>query len=341
MIKKHLLIAGLLFFTFLPTPSFSAGLTCGGAMLNPVSDICWSCFFPIRIGSTPIFDTGIPDSMTEGALIGMCPAPPPLFWRIGLNVSYWEPHTIADVVKEPWCMENMGFSIKTPNSMKLGGDDSTNNGQSPQHARGATYNVHWYTYPIFAILDIVDSIACAQESIGLDVAYMTEIDPTWMDEDSAAIMYPEALLFNNPVGSLACSPDAATTLLGTSTALDPLFWCIGSQGLAYPFVGKTSTRQSQIQNAVEILEKFNFKLHRQGFVNETHSGNPANCIATPDVYLPKSRYRYQMTRPVPSPDWCYPYGTTAQRWESGRANVYTSRDNFGFINFRKHSCLLL
>ncbi|MBY7933076.1 conjugal transfer pilus assembly protein TraU [Vibrio furnissii] len=340
MIKKTWLTILTVIISAIPFFSSAAsGITCGSNMVNPVSDMCWSCFFPIRIGSTTIFDTGLPDSQTEGAVVGSCPAPPPVFWRYGVNVSYWEPYTLADVVKEPWCMESMGFSIKAPNAMTLGGDDSYS-GESPQHGKGATYNVHWYKYPIFAILDIVESIACAQDSGGLDVAYMTEIDPTWLDEDSAAVMYPEALLFNNPVGALACAPDALVTLLGTSTAIDPLFWCIGSQGLSYPFVGKTSTRQSPIQNAVEIMEKFNYKLHRQGFVNETHSGNPANCMAAPDVYLPKSRYRYQMTRPTPSPDWCYPYGTTAQRWESGRANAYTSRDNFGFINFRKHSCLL-
>lgn len=320
--------------------SFASGLTCGSTMVNPITDICWACFFPIRIGSTTIFTTGMPDSQTEGSLVGECPAPPPVMWRIGINVSYWEPYTLVDVVKEPWCMESMGFSIKTPNALTLGGSDSVSDG-TPEENSGATYNVHWYKYPLFQLLNIVNSVACAQPSGGLDVMYMTELDPTWMDEDSAAIMFPEAMLFDNPIAALSCAPDAVATLLGTHTAIDPLFWCLGSQGLAYPFVGTTSTRRSQISNAVEVMEKFNFKLHRQGFVNETHSGNPANCEPTPDVFLPKSRYRYQMTRPTPSPDWCYPYGTSTQRWESGRANVFTSRDNFGFVNFRKHSCLLV
>ncbi|NOI26512.1 TraU family protein, partial [Vibrio mediterranei] len=93
--------------------------------------------------------------------------------------------------------------------------------------------------------------------------------------------------------------------------------------------------------AVLLMERFNFKLHRQGMVLETHDPNPANCLAVPDSILPKSRYRYQMSRPTPSPDWCYPYGTSTQRWESGRNNPVTGKDNYGFVTWRKRSCMAL
>ncbi len=342
--SRKLMSVGLLSAaTFLSASSVASGITCNGEMINPITDICWDCFFPIRIGSTTIFSSGIPDETTEGSLVGVCPMELPPFFRIGLNISYWEPHTLADIVKEPYCMYNMGFSVKSVNANELEGTDSYQGlDNPPQVGTGATYEVHWYEFPLFYLLDLAADIACVQtSSTSLDVAYMTEIDPTWLDEDSAAVMFPEELLFNNEFTVAACAADAALTTTGSHTASDSLFWCIGNQGLAYPMVGKTTTVQSKISNAVEILEKFNFKLHRQGFVNETHSGNPANCEEIPDVYLPKKRYRYQMTLPTPSPDWCYPYGTTTQLWEAGRDLPKVSHGNYAFLNWRKRSCLLL
>lgn len=344
MIRRMLLtivMSGALVLSFGQSVN-AAGLTCNSVILNPITDICWSCFFPIRIGSTTVFSTGMPDSETEGSVLGVCPVPGTALVRVGTNLSYWEPYALADVVKEPYCFESMGFSLKTPNSLKLEGKDSDNDGNSPQHGIGRTMEIHWYKYPIFYLLNIVSDIACVDDtSTSLDVAYMTEIDPTWQDGDSAAVLFPEELLFNNQVAALACSVDAIKTMTGAFTAIDSLFWCIGNQGNMYPFVGKTTTNQSGISNAVTLMERFNGKLHRQGFVNETYSGNPANCVAVPAVFLPKSRYRYQMTRPTPSPDWCWPYGTTTQLWEAGRDLPAVSAGNYAFINWRKHSCMFL
>ncbi|MEZ9698831.1 conjugal transfer pilus assembly protein TraU [Vibrio sp. 10N.261.46.E12] len=334
----HLLV--LVSILLLSTPAQAGGVTCSSAgMFNPITDVCWDCIFPIRVGSVPIVQGRYPDEQTEGSPIGFCPAPPPIFQRVGVNISYWEPYSLVDVVKEPYCLESMGMSVGSSNPLKMGGTDTFKGGGKPDR-KGGFYDVHWYKYPIFALLEVLESVVCGTSG-GLDMAYITEIDPLWHQEDTAAILHPEVFLFNNPIAALACIADATKTLLGTSTAIDALFWCQGSQGLVYPFTGQTSERRSGISNAVLLMERFNFKLHRQGVVNETHSGNPANCMATPDPILPKSRYRYQMTRPTPSPDACYPYGTTAIRWEAGRNNPVTGRDNYSFINWRKHSCMAL
>lgn len=339
MLKKYAFIL-IIVISFSNTAK--ATFLCGTVMFNPVSDICWNCFFPIRIGAISMWENGMPDPINEGSLLGYCPMAAPPYYRVGVNVSYWEPVTLTDVVKQPWCMESLGFSINTPNSLQLRGDDSySGSGNSFQSGRGSNYDVHWYHYPIFKILDLVREIACMQEDTEFDVAYMTEIDISWLDsEETSAVLFPEATLFNNVVSDLACTADALVTLTGFSTAIDPLFWCQGGQGSMYPFVGKTTTRQSPLANAVEILQKFNAKLHRQGFVMESHSGNPANCALFPDVYLPKMRYRYQLTRPTPSPEWCYPYGTTTAIWEAGRALPLGAVDNYGFVNYRKHSCVV-
>ena len=335
MIQRLLLLIAL---ASLPSLANAGGITCDkGRMFNPISDVCWGCIFPIKIGNASIAAGQYPDEQGEGSPIGRCPVPPPIFQRIGMNVSYWEPYTLVDVVKEPYCMESLAMSLHTPNPLKLAGTNTHRNDARPAN-HGGFYQVHWYKYPIFAIFGIINDVMCATAG-GLDIAYMTEYDPLWNDEDAGSILHPEIALFNNPIAALSCVPDAVKTLLGNSSAIDALFWCQGSQGLSYPFTGQTSQRKSGLSNAVMLMERFNMKLHRQGFVNETHSGNPANCIASPDLMLPKSRYRWQMSKPTPSPDHCYPYGTPTIQGELGRNNPFTSRDNYGFVTFRKHSCM--
>ncbi|MFA0724414.1 TraU family protein, partial [Vibrio sp. 10N.222.49.E5] len=47
------------------------------------------------------------------------------------------------------------------------------------------------------------------------------------------------------------------------------FWCLGSQGSAYPLTGTTNYRDTPIQAATLLMEKLNYKLHRQGIIWET------------------------------------------------------------------------
>ena len=44
----------------LPGPA-AAGPTCHGRFMNPITDICWSCLFPLTIGSASILSDGQPD----------------------------------------------------------------------------------------------------------------------------------------------------------------------------------------------------------------------------------------------------------------------------------------
>ena len=43
---------------------------CQGKFANPITDICWSCLFPLTLGGTPIMtmgqeDTGNPDGLHQ------------------------------------------------------------------------------------------------------------------------------------------------------------------------------------------------------------------------------------------------------------------------------------
>ncbi|MDA4234750.1 TraU family protein, partial [Escherichia coli] len=54
-------------------------------------DICWSCIFPLSLGSIKVSQGKVPDTANPSMPIQICPAPPPLFRRIGLAIGYWEP----------------------------------------------------------------------------------------------------------------------------------------------------------------------------------------------------------------------------------------------------------
>ena len=41
--------------------SAQAGPTCHGQFMNPITDICWSCMFPLTLGSATLVSDGQPD----------------------------------------------------------------------------------------------------------------------------------------------------------------------------------------------------------------------------------------------------------------------------------------
>ncbi|MGK3641100.1 TraU family protein, partial [Escherichia coli] len=90
---------------------------------------------------------------------------------------------------------------------------------------GAFYHVHWYKYPLTYWLNIITSLGCL-EGGDLDIAYLSEIDPTWTDSSLTTILNPEAVIFANPIAQGACAADAIASAF--NMPLDVLFWCAGS-----------------------------------------------------------------------------------------------------------------
>ena len=330
----------LLSFILFTLASFStkaqASASCVGRFVNPITDICWECIFPLTLGKMPLIPSRYPDTQNPTMPISFCPKPPPIFMQVGLNIGYWEPYAMTDVTRVPGCMVNMGMNIGLGQSQQVGGQSTYRDGK---HSDGGFYHAHWYKYPLIYWLQILQSVACMSID-NFDVGYLTEIDPFWDDDELAFILNPEAVLFGNPVTQLACVAEAIKTSTGRFLPMDALFWCLGSQGSAYPLTGTTGYRDTPMQAAVLISERLNYKLHRQGIVWESLGTDGAICYQHPMPILPKSRYRYQLSNVIPNPLACFPYGTTTAIWESGFDNPVTG-DNFGFIQFRKRNCVFL
>jgi conjugal transfer pilus assembly protein TraU len=171
---------------------------CVGQFVNPVSDICWKCIFPLTIaGLTVSSGEDTPNAKTP---VCFCKDPP----RVGLPLSFWEPARLIDVTRTPYCMVNLGGITMGP-SKGVQGRGSVSHGPKG-HMKQSFYQVHWYVYPVIYWLELLLDFVCLEKA-SFDVAYVTELDPLWNDDETSFIINPEAALFGNPIAQAACGAD--------------------------------------------------------------------------------------------------------------------------------------
>src|SRR5450759_3285771 len=82
-----------------PLTAFAAP-SCHGRFMNPITDICWSCAFPMSIGAASLIVQGQEDIANTSSAVCFCNNPP----RIGLSIGFWEPARLVDVTRQPFCM---------------------------------------------------------------------------------------------------------------------------------------------------------------------------------------------------------------------------------------------
>lgn len=318
------------FAVFFLTAPVKADPSCDGKFVNPITDICWNCLFPMTIGNVPVFPGIAPDTENPSMPIQICQMG--ILYRIGLAIGYWEPFALTDVTRSPYCMVNLGgFNL---NIGKMGGGTA---GQSDKEAPGAFYHVHWYKYPLTYWLNIITSAGCLQAG-DMDIGYLSELDPMWEDSSLSSVIAPEAFVFANPIAQGACAADAIASAF--NKPLNVLFWCAGSQGSMYPFTGYTSNEFSPQASSVLLSERMAFKLHRQGMIMNSTGQNTAVCYEYPSPVMPKDRYRYQMVNMYPDTAMCHPFGRSVMHWQVGHASP-ASRKNFGYLIWRKRNCVFL
>jgi conjugal transfer pilus assembly protein TraU len=327
------LLSFIIFMTFFITPEHSKA--CSGRFVNPISDICWSCLFPISIGPVNVNGGGREDTNNPIQIPCMCPRPPLPFPVPGIPVGFWEPARLVDVTRTPFCMVNMG-GLQLGRSTVGYGIHGKKGASTTQHS---FYQVHWYVYPVIYWLELLVDFLCL-ESQSFDVAYITELDPLWNADELSFIFNPEAVLFGNPIAQAACSADCAAASAGFS--MDGLFWCGGCQGSIYPFTGNNTAHNGGVQASLLLVQRMMAKLHRELLLWGT-SGQAALCQKYPMPIIKKSQYKTQMTYPRPTtrgPMACNPLGRTEVIWGSGREFPYKGED-FGYLIWRKRNCCVL
>lgn len=328
---RLLLLLGALFVPLMVTSSPARAADAGdGRWVNPISDVCWNCLFPMTLGNIQLASGPQKDTNNPSMPIQICPMG--VLYRLGLAIGFWEPMAMVDVTREPGVMVNMGgFKID------LGRTGTGTAGQSDRPAAGTFYHVHWYKYPLIFWLNIITSLGCLQTG-DMDIAYLSEVDPLWNDSTLSMIINPEAALFGNLIAQAACAADAAASSAGLP--LSPLFWCAGSQGSYYPLTGYTSGEFSPLESSLLVSERMAFKMHREGLVWNSVGVDTAVCHQYPSPIIPKERWRYQMVNMYPETNNCHPFGASTQMWGTGH-NSPQSKKNFGYLFWRKRNCVFL
>ncbi len=325
-----LLLVAFIGLLALQTPSDAYADSCHGRFTDPISAPCWDCMFPLSIGDAPIFPSSYPDPANPASPICLCGTPIP---RIGLETGYWEPARLIDVTQHPYCFVNLGgIQLELPWSQK-----KTQISDAERGDRTA-YHVHYYIYPLLSWLGILTDFIC-MESESYDIAYITEFDPTFNDDEVAALINPEVFIFSNPVAIEACAGDCVASTTGLP--VQQMFWCAGCQGTLYPMSGQVPGNYGPLPGAEQVIDRFMAKMHRQ-FLALGMRGDASVCGPIIEPTMDKLQYRVQEIYPMASHDGsaCAPIGRSTVLWESGKV-IPTVGEDLGFLLWRKRNCCAL
>lgn len=329
----------------------SAKLTCQGKFLNPITDICWSCVFPIKLGGKVVLNQNSQEDNDSTPSGWFCSCEKPS--RVGVTVSFWEPTHLVEVVRTPFCMVSMGGIIlkdqkanaadTTANAgnaswlQKMFGGSHRRGGSHTVEQHNAFWQVHWYKNPIIYVMETLLDNDCVEPGT-LDIGWMTELDPTWKYPSLAVYQAPDSALFANVVAQAACAADCIKANLGFPSKT--LYWCAGCHGTVYPLSGWMSGQYSEVQAARLMVARMQTKMHRD-LVAWRSSGKDSLCGYKLNPVMDKTNYKMAMTYPVPARKYlgkcCEPIGRTTLIRDSGKAYPYKG-SQFAFQLFRKRDC---
>ncbi len=308
--------------------------TCFGKFANPITDICWSCAMPMSIGSARVMTMGQEDIGSPSGAFCSCPGGSP---TVGIEIGFWEPARMVEVTRTPFCLVSLGGINMDPGLAAPRGtqDSKPATGVS---TRGSFYQVHYYINPTLYWLEVLLKFPCLEKG-SLDLAYMTEMDPLWNDDELTAIINPEVILFANPLAIAACGADCITATAGFP--IKEMFWCAGCQGTMYPLNGHVAAHYGGVQASSLLMQRTMAKMHRQNLAWRYH-GSDAKCGPKLAPVMDKTGYKTQMLYPVPNTDkvegkCCRPLGRSTQLWEAGREYPIKGED-FSYMIFRKRNC---
>lgn len=296
-------------------------------MIEPVTDIAWHCVYPIRIGGLLQLTNDEPDGDPDTVGSPICSCVDNGSINVGMKVSFWEPARIIDTTQKPGCLMTIGTTMPIVQPGMLEG--SLHKGEGTAYAFA---NMHYYLFPAWAILDLFTDLPCLDKNAQFDLAMMSEILPTWNNGALSLIVYPETILFANPVTLLACMADAAMVLAGFPR--DELFWCMGAWSPAYPLTGHITSPDYTEANAA-IAARGLFLMHRTGAVLD--AGDDFCGVIRRPIWK-KSHFKFQLMKPVRD-SACMPIGRPGILWSHNK-NPYVNGDNFAWMIFRKNKCCL-
>lgn len=321
------------FLSILLSVTLSVEASCSGRVINPVTDVCWECLFPITIGNNLSFQTGpFPDVETDADALCACSGEADI--TLGMNLGFWEPIRTMEIVREPFCFPSLG-GISLGDRTFAPAHGRTPNPKERGH-RTSFYQVHWYHTPWLYLLEILLDTACLEQS-AWDVAYMTELDPLWDDSTSSFLLNPDVTLFANPTAIGACSLDcvAATTHL----PINDLYWCAGCAGSLFPLTGWVNAHITDEQAFSLLTQRFTLKLHREGLLWRQW-GKDGQCGPQFEMVMSKDVYRTQMLHPTRKTQGqcCRPFGASTAADSLGGLTPIAKGEDAAYLIWRRRDC---
>lgn len=277
-----------------------------------ITDICWDCIFPIRVAGIPMSTGGdAPPSKAVDSPLCLCQddlgVPHP-----GITTSMWQPARLVEFQRVPGCSSVLN-GVRFPFDRINQGNHQKGGKQGMQ---GTFMHYHYYAFPLLTMLDLFTNPGCVSDGyLDLDMMYMSEVDPTWNNDELAFFANPEAAAVANPLAIAACPADAVSSTAGQP--IDSLFWCAGTWGLVYPLSGNQYTMSSVVKNTSLLKVKVLAALHRRGLAHRT-MGDDAMCEGMIDVTMNKEMYKYTLLYPIPETSDAHVTGESTFTWGMGR-----------------------
>jgi len=298
-----------------------------------ITDICWDCIFPIRIAGATMGGEGtVPPGASDEKLcrcddaFGM-----PQF---GVGFSMWMPSRVVELVRYPGCSMAMGgVELPLSDQRQLG----TRGNQNIDDTSLAFYHYHLYAFPILFMMELFTEEKCFSDGfLDFDIMYLSEVDPTWNNDELAFFTHPEAAAVANPAAIGACAVDA--TAASVDYPMDELFWCAGSWGHLYPLSGHTRGDSSLARQTAHLATRAMAAQHRRGMAWRT-KGEDAMCEAKIDPIFPKTQYKLSMFYPVAQTDDSAVIGESTYKWGEHRQIPGVGEDALYVLYNWKDCCM--
>ncbi len=298
-----------------------------------VTDICWSCLFPMRLLGVAIGGGDVPDGANTDPL---CVCPDALGVPIpGFTMGMWQPFRLVEVVRVPYCSPTLG-GITLAHSAQLGHKSEPELTQ----AESSFYQYHYFSFPLYAMLDLLSPFECNPGTYSsFDLMFLSELDPTWSDDELAFYLSPEAVVFARPEAQAVCAADCAATAAGET--LEDAYWCAGCWGYLTPFVGRVPSDISPPAVTSLLAARALASLHRRGLAHKAY-GTEAMCEGTLYPMIPKQGYRMQQLYPLAEASssggtCCHPIGQSTFQWGEWR-NIPGVGEDFIHVLWRYTDC---
>lgn len=280
-----------------------------------ITAVCWDCMFPIRMGGFAISGTKSADRVPEGASeqAGLCVCfdnlgmPEP-----GIPMSFWEPYRLAEYTSTPGCSQPL-LGVRFPFDRINMGTNREGAQASLNHKNETSFkHYHYYSFPVMNMLSMYVPRKCNIGAFNdLDVMYLSEVDPTWNNDEIAFFTNPESALFANALAPLACIPDAFASMVDKQ--FQKLWWCAGSWGVITPPSGNLASRTNTLHaSSIEMVRTL-YQLHRRGIEWGT-VGEENACGGSITKIFPKEQYRFSLYYPVAESDDNHIVGAPPLLW---------------------------